>query len=134
MPASTEMSANGLTWETLLTQLDACLTADRDRLAKNRLYLRDHQESLANPKQLDFAQKIDNEFIRLSLLEELLDRLRSFPLLAMQHGMDLANKHMAGMSKPLPERYQLIITISETLKPVYVYFNPLIPQTDHDNL
>lgn len=134
MPASTEMSANSLTWETLIARLDACLTADHDRLAKNRAYLQDHKESLATTKQIDFAQRIDNESIRLCLLDELLDRLRSFPLLAMQRGMDLANKHMAGMKKPLPDRYQLIITISETRRTVNVYFNPLIQQTDYDKL
>lgn len=124
-PAIADKPMWDLTWEELLQRLETCVLADRQNLAKNMDYFRRFQGSMPENRRQLSAQRLDNDALRLNLLEELLARLQTFDVLVLQRGMEMARKHLTAAHKPFPEHFQFIITISENPKSVLIQFNPL---------
>jgi|JI6StandDraft_1071083.scaffolds.fasta_scaffold796841_1 hypothetical protein len=125
IPAIADKPTWDLTWEELLQRIETCFLADEQRLAKNKEYFQRFQGSMEEQQRERNLQKIDNDRLRLNLLEELLARIQTLDVQVLQKGMEMAKRHLIAAHKPFPEHFQFIITISENPKSLLIQFNPL---------
>lgn len=121
----TEIPFNDLSWEELLHRLDLCIASDFRHLEQNIRYFKTYQAEMTEARKRRNLDRIQTDFNRINLVNELLTRLTVFEMLAIQKSIDQAVKIALATNGTLPEKYQYIITVDEDLRQISTQYKPL---------